>query len=290
MDLTSPKTIRDIQNRFGFSFKKGLGQNFLTDKNVLYDITEAADGADAVIEIGPGFGVLTRELAEKFPKVIAIETDKSLAPVLDYTLREFENVEIIWDDVLKIDLKKLISEKFNGMKVSVAANLPYYVTTPIISGLVTNKLPISDIVIMIQKEVAERICASPGTKSYGALSVMCQYYTEPQLVTKVLASAFVPAPKVDSAVIKLKVLDEPSVQVEDEEFFFKTVQAAFSQRRKTLSNCLTSYFKCGKELIEQVLLSVDIDSRRRGETLSIWDFAKLSETLKESLKNGSSKY
>lgn len=283
MDLTSPKTIRDIKNRFGFDFKKGLGQNFLTDRTVLEDICDAADGASGILEIGPGFGVLTRELAENFEKVVSVEMDKSLVPVLDYTLADFSNVEIIWQDVLKLDLNKLIEEKFSGMKVSVAANLPYYVTTPIISELITRKLPVLDIVIMIQKEVAERICAKSGTKNYGALSVMCQYYTKPEIVTTVKACAFIPAPKVDSAVIKMHILEKPSVLVEDEDFFFKTVQAAFSQRRKTLLNCISAYFKMNKEKAEKILSDVGIDPKRRGETLSLEDFAKLSESLKKEV-------
>ena len=283
MDLTSSKNIRDIANMFGFSFKKGLGQNFLTDRSVLEDIADAARGADGIIEIGPGFGVLTQELAENFSKVVAIETDQSLKSVLSYTLSDYDNVEIVWGDVLKTDLKKLIEEKFPDRRVSVAANLPYYVTTPIISELVTKKLPVSDIVIMIQKEVAERICAIPGTKSYGALSVMCQYYTCPEIITTVKAECFVPAPKVDSAVVKMSVCDTPNVYTADEPFFFKTVQAAFSQRRKTLLNCISGYFKCSKEKIEQILIELDIDPKRRGETLSLSDFAKLSEKIKEVL-------
>lgn len=281
MDLTSSKDIRNIANMFGFSFKKGLGQNFLTDRTVLEDIAEAAGGAEGIIEIGPGFGVLTQELAENFEKVVAIETDESLKSVLAYTLSDYKNVEVVWGDVLKTNLSELIDEKFQGMKVSVAANLPYYVTTPIITELVTKGLPVSDIVIMIQKEVAERICAKPGTKSYGALSVMCQYYTNPELVTTVKADCFVPAPKVDSAVVKMSVCEKPNVLVEDEAFFFKTVQAAFSQRRKTLLNCLCGYFKCNKEKTEMLLNEIEIDPKRRGETLSLEDFAKLSERIKD---------
>lgn len=283
MDLTSPKTIRDIQKRFGFTFKKGLGQNFLTDRTVLEEISNAAGDAEGIIEIGPGFGVLTCELSKSFSKVVAIETDESLRPVLSYTLSDLNNIKLVWSDVLKTDIKALISEEFPDMKVSVAANLPYYVTTPIITELITKRLPVSDIVIMIQKEVAERICAKPGTKNYGALSVMCQYYTVPEPVVTVRAEAFVPAPKVDSAVIKMHVLDEPKVKTDDEDFFFKTVQAAFSQRRKTLSNCISSYFKLSKQKADEILMSVDIDPKRRGETLSLSDFAKLSKALNQKL-------
>lgn len=283
MDLTSPKTIREISDRFGFAFKKGLGQNFLTDKSVLSDIVEAASGAEGILEIGPGFGVLTYELASHFEKVVAVEMDTALPRVLEYTLSEFDNVEIVMGDILKTDVKALISEKFSGMRVSVAANLPYYVTTPIISMLLTQKLPVSDIVIMIQKEVAERICAKPGTKAYGALSVMCQYYSEPDMVCIAKAEVFVPAPKVDSAVIRMRVREKPPVETKSEEFFFKTVQAAFSQRRKTLQNCITAYFKCSKESAAQAMEAVGIDLKRRGETLSLAEFAALSDKLLEIL-------
>lgn len=285
MDLTSPKQIRDTAKMFGFTFKKGLGQNFLTDRTVLERIAEAADGADGIIEIGPGFGVLTRELAEHYSKVAAIEADESLKSVLSYTLSGFKNVKIVWGDVLKTDLKALIEEEFKGMRVSVAANLPYYVTTPIITELITKRLPVSDVVIMIQKEVAQRICASPGTKDYGALSVMCRYYTAPEKIADVKAEAFVPAPKVDSAVVRLRVLEEPSVKTADEEFFFKTVSASFSQRRKTLSNCISSYFKLNKQKTDEILRLADVDPRRRGETLSLEEFSVLSECLKENMKS-----
>ncbi len=281
MDLTSQKVIRDIASKFSFAFKKGLGQNFLTDKQALFDIVDAASNSECVLEIGPGFGVLTYELCQNFEKVVAVEADRSLPQVLDYTLGEFDNVEIVLGDVLKIDLNELIKEKFGDKTVNVAANLPYYVTTPIISKLLTKKLPVKDIVIMIQKEVAERICAYPGTKSFGALSVMCQYYAQPQIITVVKAEAFVPQPKVDSAVIKLSVLEEPRVKVKDEDFFFKTVQAAFSQRRKTLLNCLCSYFKRSKEEFSAVLEDLGIDLKRRGETLSIEELAQLSDRILE---------
>lgn len=279
MDLTSPKTIREISAMFGFSFKKGLGQNFLTDGGVLSEIAEAAAGAEGILEIGPGFGVLTCELAENFEKVVAVEADETLMPVLNYTLSKYKNTEIVLGDILKIDMKKLLEEKFGGMRVSVAANLPYYVTTPIISELLTQKLPISDIVIMIQKEVAERICANPGTKSYGALSIMCNYYAEPEMVCAVPAEVFVPRPKVDSAVVKLSMREKPPVNTKSEELFFKTVRAAFSQRRKTLENCVAGYFGIGKDALKPIFEETEIDPRRRGETLSLEEFAKLSDAL-----------
>lgn len=279
MELTSVKVINEIRNKFGFSFKKGLGQNFLTDKSVLEKIAAAADGTDGVLEIGPGFGVLTKELAENFQKVVSIEIDERLIEVLDYTLAEYDNVEIINDDVLKCDLDKIIDEKF-GKKISIAANLPYYITTPIITSIIERKLNISSLVVMIQKEVAERICAEPGTKNYGAISVLCGYYTEPEIIVTVGADKFVPPPKVDSAVVKMKMRDKPRVDVTDEKMFFRVVKAAFSQRRKTLLNCLSSAFPYGKDNISERMLRAGIEPSRRGETLSIEEFAKLSEEMK----------
>lgn len=279
MDLTSPKTIREIQNKFGFSFKKGLGQNFLTSRDVLLDIVDAAKIDKGVLEIGPGFGVLTKELSEAAEKVVSIELDESLFDVLEYTLADCDNVKIIKGDALKIDIKSLIEEEFPNQKISIAANLPYYITTPIISRLLEEKLPLNNIVVMVQKEVAQRLCASPGTKDYGAITLLCQYYTEPEITTIVKAGLFVPPPKVDSAVLTLHMLSEPRVKPKDEKVFFKTIKAAFSQRRKTLLNCLSSAFPYPKEEIEKILLDIDIDPRRRGETLSIEDFKNLSDKL-----------
>jgi len=279
MELTSVKVINEIRNKFVFSFKKGLGQNFLTDKTVLEKIAEAAGGSDGVLEIGPGFGVLTKELAENFKKVVTIEIDNRLIEVLDYTLSEYDNVEIINEDVLKCDLDKIIEEKF-GEKISIAANLPYYITTPIITSIIERKLNISSLVVMIQKEVAERICAEPGTKNYGAISVLCGYYTEPEIIVTVGANKFVPPPKVDSAVVKMKMRATPRVSVSDEKLFFRVVKAAFSQRRKTLLNCLASAFPYGKDNISERMLKAGIEPSRRGETLSIEEFARLSEELK----------
>ena len=260
MDLTSPRTIRNIQERFGFTFKKGLGQNFLTARNILEEIVDAAEIENGVIEVGPGFGVLTSELAQN------------------------DNVKIINEDILKLDLKKVIDDEFNGEKVSIAANLPYYITTPIITKLLEEKLPIKNIVVMVQKEVAERMSAKPSTKDYGAITVLCQYYTEPSIVANVPASLFVPPPKVDSAVLKLKVLDKPSVEVKDEGVFFRVVKAAFSQRRKTLLNCLSANFPIPKDEISTLLESIGIAPSRRGETLSLEEFANIADTLLQKIK------
>lgn len=280
MDLTSPKTIRTIAEQFGFTFKKGLGQNFLTSQTVLEEIADAAEiDGGGVLEIGPGFGVLTQELSKHAEKVVSIEIDERLNDVLDYTLAECENVKIINADVMKTDLPKLIADEFGNERISVAANLPYYITTPIITMLLEQKLAINNIVIMIQKEVAQRLNAQPGTKDYGAITLLCRYYTEPEIITTVPAGLFVPPPKVDSAVLKLRILDEPAVKVKDEAVFFKTVKAAFAQRRKTLLNCLAQAFPMSKPELMELMDSIGIAPSRRGETLSIEEFAKLADAL-----------
>lgn len=279
MDLTSPAVIKSIREKFGFSFKKGLGQNFLTSQEVIDKITDAADVSDGVLEIGPGFGVLTKSLAENAPKVVSVEIDSRLNEILEYTLSDFDNVKIINSDVLKTDLHRLIREEFGGKRISVAANLPYYITTPIITRLLEEKLDIKNIVVMVQKEVACRMQAKPSTKDYGAITLLCRYYTKPSIVTDVPAGLFVPPPKVDSAVLKLEILPEPSVKVLDEKTFFKTVKAAFSQRRKTLLNCLSASFPIPKEVLSQILISADIEPSRRGETLDINEFGALSDKI-----------
>lgn len=280
MELTSPKVIKEIAERFGFSFSKGLGQNFLLDSQVLDKIADAADIDDGVLEVGPGFGVLTKRLCETGKKVVSVEIDKRLIPVLDFTLAQFDNVKIIEKDILKTDVKALIDEEFDGKRISVAANLPYYITTPIITKLIEEKLPIKNIVVMVQKEVAERIAAKPGKKDYGAISVLCQYYTNPRLVTIVPAGSFYPPPKVDSAVLCMEVQDKPNVEVLDEKLFFKVVRAAFSQRRKTLMNCLASGFSCGKDTLTEILLSAGIEPTVRGEKLGLSEFGKIADALK----------
>ena len=281
MDLTSPKTIKNIQAKFGFTFKKGLGQNFLTSQDVLDKIAEAADVSDGVLEIGPGFGVLTKTLAENAPKVVSVEIDERLNEILEYTLSEYDNVKIINQDVLKTDIKKLIEDEFPGKKISIAANLPYYITSPIITSLLEAKLNIKNIVVMVQKEVAERMQAKEGTKDYGAITLLCKYFSKPSIVTTVSAGLFVPPPKVDSAVLKLEILDKPSVDVLDEGCFFKTVKSAFSQRRKTLLNCLASAFPIPKAELSELMENAGIAPTRRGETLTIDEFATLSDKLYE---------
>ena len=284
MDLTSPRTIRSIQEKFGFTFKKGLGQNFLTSQNVLEEIVDAAEIDSGVIEVGPGFGVLTSELAKNSDKVVTIEIDERLLDVLEYTLADYDNVKIVNADILKLDLHKLIQEEFGDEKVSIAANLPYYITTPIITKLLEEKLPLKNIVVMVQKEVALRMAAKPSSKDYGAITVLCQYYTEPSVVTNVPASLFVPPPKVDSAVLQLKIREKPAVQVQDEKMFFRVVKAAFSQRRKTLLNCLCSNFSFPKEEMSALLEGIGIMPSRRGETLSLQEFADISDAITQKTK------
>lgn len=280
MDFISPAEIKRIAQRYGFVFKKGLGQNFLSSQEVLEEIAEAAEiEGGGVIEIGPGFGVLTNELAKRAGKVVALEIDDNLIPILEDTLSEYDNVKVINRDVLKTDMTALIEEEFKGERVSIAANLPYYITTPIITGVIDAKLPLKNLVVMVQKEVADRLSAKPGSKDYGAISVLCQFYTDVEIVTVVPADLFVPPPKVDSAVVKMVFRDTPAVSPKDEGMFFKTVKAAFSQRRKTLLNCLTANFSKSKEELTAIMESVGIDPRRRGETLSLEEFKTLSDML-----------
>ena len=278
LDLTSVKTITDIAQKFGFSFKKGFGQNFLTNPDALISICDSAEIKDGVIEIGPGFGVLTKELAKTGKKVVSFEVDKTLLPVLDYTLSEFDNVKIINEDIMKVDLQKVIENEFANGEVSVAANLPYYITTPIITHLLESRLPIKSMVFMVQKEVAERIAAKKGRQS-GAITIMAQYYSEPKLVQIVPAGDFYPSPKVDSAVLKLTMLNRPRVEVSDEKVFFKTVRASFAQRRKTLANGLASGLGIDKAVINDMLEDLGYSKTVRGEALKIEDFARISDEI-----------
>ncbi|MEO3947923.1 16S rRNA (adenine(1518)-N(6)/adenine(1519)-N(6))-dimethyltransferase RsmA [Gorillibacterium sp. CAU 1737] len=289
-DIATPKRTQEIVRRHGITMKKSLGQNFLIDRNVLAKIVGAAklNTERGALEIGPGIGALTEQLARTAKKVTAIEIDQRLLPVLEETLEDYPNVKVVHGDVLKLDLARLMEEEFGGCEeVSVVANLPYYVTTPIIMKLLEEKLPLANIVVMIQKEVAERMAASPGTKDYGSLSVAVQYYCEPELVTIVPHTVFIPQPQVDSAVIRLALRKEPPVTVTDERFYFEVVQAAFAQRRKTLGNNLLARFfgKEGREEMTQLLAKLDIDPGRRGETLSLEEFAKLANALVER-RNG----
>ncbi|KDR94250.1 dimethyladenosine transferase [Peptoclostridium litorale DSM 5388] len=277
--LSSPSATKRIVEKHGFKFSKSLGQNFLIDSNVVDNIVEGANigPEDFVIEVGPGIGTLTREIAKRAKKVIAVEIDKSLIPILENTLSDLENVELINEDILKMDVKKVIDEKLEGKRVKLIANLPYYITTPIVMRFIEEEIPVSSIVVMIQKEVADRMNAVPSTKDYGSLSVAVQYYCETEIVTNVPKTVFIPQPKVDSTVIRLDVLENPKIKVVDKKLFFKVVKGAFSKRRKTILNCLGSYdMGVSKEDIKRILESAGIDPVRRGETLSIDEFARLS--------------
>lgn len=284
MELTSVRTIKEISERFGFVFKKGLGQNFLTDSSVLDKIVAAAELENGALEIGPGFGVLTYALAKTGKKVVAVEVDRRLLPVLEYTLAEFGNVTVIEQDIMKTDIARLINENFDGKKISIAANLPYYITTPVITRLIEARLPVSDMVFMVQKEVAERICADNNSKNYGAISLFCRYYTEPEIVTVVPAHSFYPPPKVDSAVLHMKVLDKPRVAVKDEAILFKTIKASFAQRRKTLVNGLAGGLGIEKEKIVLILEELGFSPTIRGEKLSLEEFARISEKISDLVR------
>lgn len=270
-------TTQQIVNKYNFKFSKSLGQNFLIDDQVLRDIVTGAEvnNDDFIIEIGPGVGTLTKELLQVAKKVCAIELDKDLIPILNEELKKFENFELVNKDALKVNFDEIIGEE---KSVKLVANLPYYVTTPIIAKLLTEGYKFKSLTIMIQKEVAERIDAKPSTKEYGALSLLVQYYCDTELVRKVSPSSFIPRPKVDSSVIRLSKLDSPRVKADDEKLFFKIIRASFNMRRKTLWNALKS-LGFSKDLLENALQECDIDPKRRGETLSIYEFANLSNCI-----------
>lgn len=268
---------KDIVKKYGFKFTKSLGQNFLTDDEVLKDIVDGANITkdDFIIEIGPGVGTLTRLLLDSAKKVCAVELDSSLIPILQEELNDFENFTLINDDALKIDFNKIIGDETS---VKVVANLPYYVTTPIITKILIEGYKFKSLTIMIQKEVAERMASKPDCKDYGALSLLVQYYCDANIVRKVPPTAFIPQPKVDSIVIKLDKLNEPRVKIKDEKLFFMVIRSAFNMRRKTLWNAL-KVLKLDKEAYEQAFLNANIDPKRRGETLSIEEFANLSNEI-----------
>ncbi|MFA7412292.1 MAG: 16S rRNA (adenine(1518)-N(6)/adenine(1519)-N(6))-dimethyltransferase RsmA [Tissierellaceae bacterium] len=278
--LYSPTYIKEILRSYGFKFSKSLGQNFLIDGNIVRKIVEAANVGkeDHVLEIGPGIGTLTEELALRAKKVLAVELDRNLLPILERTLGKYENVEIIQGDILKVDLDKIIDEKLGGGPVKVVANLPYYVTTPIIARLIEDNLRLETIVVMVQKEVAERMAAKAGGKEYGSLSVFVNFYSLPEILLKIPKTVFMPEPKIDSALIKLNLRkDLPDV---DRKQFFKIVRASFSKRRKTILNSLSSYgFDIDKEIIKSSLEAANIDPKVRAENLRVEDFLRLSKSL-----------
>lgn len=283
-DIATPKRTKQILEKHGFSFKKSLGQNFLIDTNILKRIVDAAHltASSAVIEIGPGIGALTEQLAKQVGAVVAFEIDQRLIPILQETLAPYPQVKIINQDVLKADVKAIIAQELSGADdIAVVANLPYYVTTPILMKLLEAQLPVRTIVVMIQKEVAERIAAGPNTKSYGSLSIAAQYYAEAETVFTVPKTVFVPQPNVDSAILRLTLRRHPPVEVANEALFFEIVRASFAQRRKTLLNNLSHHFakKLTKGETEQLLLDIDIDPKRRGESLSMAEFARLTDKM-----------
>lgn len=284
-DIATPVRTKEILDKYGFSFKKSLGQNFLIDTNILNRIVDHAELTEhsGAIEIGPGIGALTEQLAKRAEKVVAFEIDQRLLPILEDTLSPYSNVNVIHSDVLKADVRAVMEQEFEEQEdVMVVANLPYYVTTPILMKLLEERLPIRGIVCMLQKEVGDRISAKPGTKEYGSLSIAVQYYTKAETVMIVPKTVFMPQPNVDSAVIRLTLHDEPPVKVKDEKFFFHVTRSSFAQRRKTILNNLTSQLPDGKQKKEGILAALQeagIVESRRGETLSIEEFARLSDAL-----------
>ena len=279
--LSNINTVKEILSKHGFTFSKALGQNFLINPSVCPRMAMecGVDENSGVIEVGPGIGVLTNELAKRAKKVIAVELDKRLLPVLEETLGEYENVKVIDEDVMKLDLNKLIEEEFEGMNVCVCANLPYYITSPIVMRLLEEKLNVSSITVMVQKEAAQRICANVGTRQCGAVTAAVWYYSEPELLFNVSSGSFMPAPKVDSAVIRLNIRKEPPVSVKSEEVFFKTIKAAFSQRRKNIANSLSGGLSVGKQEIISVLEDCGIPTSKRAEELTLENLGKIADRL-----------
>ena len=279
--LSSHQATKEVVQKHNFKFSKSLGQNFLIDTNVIDRILEGArvKEGDYVIEVGPGIGTLTKEMGRSAEKVVAIEIDKTLIPILEETLVDFPNIEVINQDILKVNVQELVKEKLNGGPVKLVANLPYYITTPIVMKFLEEDIPVTDIVVMVQKEVADRINAKPNTKDYGALSVAVQYYCDTEIVAKAPRHMFMPQPNVDSTVIGLHVREEQIYHVDNEDIFFKTVKASFGQRRKTLLNSLGGLGFLSKDQIKEALKEANIDEKRRGETLSIEEFASLSNAV-----------
>ena len=284
--LSSHSATMDLVKRHGFKFTKSLGQNFLIDDNIVDKIVAGAGigSSDKIIEVGPGIGTLTREMASRAGALMAVEIDKNLIPILADTLGDFENVKIVNEDIIKADIRGLIDENLDGGPVKLVANLPYYITTPIIMRFLEEDINVTDIVVMVQKEVAERMTAQPGGKDFGALSVAVQYYCDTEIVAKVPRHLFVPQPNVDSIVIALRVRPERKYRVDSEDLFFKVVKAAFGQRRKTLLNSIASMGNLSKDIVKEALEEASIDPERRGETLSLDEFANLSNVIGNKLK------
>ena len=283
MKLTDISTIKTLFEKHGFSFTKSLGQNFLINPTVCPKIAEMGGATKGVgaIEIGTGIGVLTRELASRCDKVVAIEIDTGLKPILDETLEEFDNVEVIFADVMETDLAKLIGEKFGGMDVIVCANLPYYITSPVIMKLLEEKLPIKAITVMVQLEAADRICAAVGSRECGAITASINYYAKPKKLFRVNRGSFMPSPNVDSAVISLERYENPPYKVDDEELFFEVIRQAFSQRRKQLANPVSAYFRLPKAVLTEQMEKRGISPTARAEELAMDKLVLLYEIIEE---------
>ena len=279
--IASPKRTKEILTKYNFIFQKKFGQNFLIDLHVLNKIIDSSniDKDDLVIEIGPGIGSLTQYLAESAREVIAIEIDKNLIPILEDTLSDYNNVSIINQDILQVDLKKLIQERNNNKPVKIVANLPYYITTPIIMGLFEDEVPLDSITVMVQKEVAERMQSMPGSKDYGALSLAVQYYSEPYIVANVPQNCFMPRPNVGSAVIQLKKYKEPVIEVSNKKLMFQIIRASFNQRRKTLLNSLSNQLSIEKDRIQEALTQMNKSVSIRGEAMSLKEFAIFTDLI-----------
>lgn len=282
-NLGIPQNTIAVLQKYNFNFQKKFGQNFLIDTHVLEKIMDSAEitKEDCVLEIGPGIGTMTQYLAERAGRVVVVEIDKNLIPILEDTLSEYENITIINNDILKVDINKITEELNGGKPIKVVANLPYYITTPIIMGLFESHVPLQSITIMVQKEVADRMQVGPGTKDYGALSLAVQYYAKPEIVANVPPNCFIPRPNVGSAVIRLTRYEAPPVQVEDEKKMFALIRASFNQRRKTLVNGLTNApeLNLSKEKVLDTLEQMGLSSTVRGETLTLEQFAQLSNLL-----------
>ena len=287
-DLSNISVIREILGRHGFRFSHSLGQNFLTNPTVSVRMAEMCGTGKEIcaLEIGPGIGVLTRELALRSCKVAALEIDKRLLPVLEETLAGFKNVHVIEADAMKTDLKKLLAEEFGGREAVVCANLPYYITSPLIMSLLESRLPISAVTVMVQKEAAQRLCAKPGERACGAVSAAVRYFSEPQMLFEVSRGNFMPSPHVDSAVIRLNIRKDPPVELTSESAFFELIRLSFGQRRKILVNAASSSGKYSKEELKNALTVTGISQEARAEQLTLADFAALSNCLLREKKDG----
>lgn len=287
-ELGNPQNTIEVLQKYRFNFQKKFGQNFLIDIHVLDKIIDASGVTedDFVLEIGPGIGTMTQYLCERAREVVAVEIDKNLIPILSDTLKNYSNVTVINEDILKLDICKLAEEKNQGKPIKVVANLPYYITTPIIMGLFESHVPIDSITIMVQKEVAERMQEKPGSKEYGALSLAVQYYAKPEIVANVPPNCFMPRPNVGSAVIRLTRHEKPPVEVEDEKLMFRIIRASFNQRRKTLANGLNNSpeIHLPKEVIQESIVSLGVPENIRGEALSLEQFAELSNEIGQRMK------